>query len=446
MYTKERIIEEIRRVAKKLGTKTLKRKDFEAYSTIPTHTLGYYLGSWSDAVKEAGLEDIELEAPGSKKEAVDEDVLLLDLIRLYEEYKKEPTVELVTIEGKFDPKLYDEMWKSLENAFLKAKAKFPERFTEKKREEHDESVEFKPADEVEENQAEVDLGKEQAGPDEPINFSDLKFEQIEVDEEIKEEEDKNIDTNEKPKGGGLDPTIPQGSPDYDNVSYDHVDFNEETQEQEIKDIPNIPESAEPTEPEKPQEEPEEPIELTDEEIDEDTLNQEIEEISSEEEIVEIKKMPTASEEDINFIEAKEDRKESSDYIYDQREKLTPLTIKPKKEKKRRKVMGEMVNFRGIRFAPVNRLGVAYLFGMVSRELDFIIESFQLDYPDCEGRRCFDKEKNQWEYVRISFEYKSTDFKEKNRDENDCDILVCWVHDWEECPMEVLELRSTIISE
>ncbi|MCP4216587.1 MAG: hypothetical protein GY765_18190, partial [bacterium] len=62
---------------------------------------------------------------------------------------------------------------------------------------------------------------------------------------------------------------------------------------------------------------------------------------------------------------------------------------------------------------------------------------------CEGKRCLDTEGNQWEQIKISFQYKSADFNAQELDEAECDIIVCWVHDWDECPLEVLELRSTI---
>ncbi len=92
---------------------------------------------------------------------------------------------------------------------------------------------------------------------------------------------------------------------------------------------------------------------------------------------------------------------------------------------------------------MNEQGVVYLFGMISHELGFLIESVRTEYPDCEGKRCFDKEKNQWEHVKIEFEYKSSQFKDHGHDEAGCDIIVCWIHDWEDCPIEVLELRSAI---
>jgi len=48
--------------------------------------------------------------------------------------------------------------------------------------------------------------------------------------------------------------------------------------------------------------------------------------------------------------------------------------------------GEPIEFRGLRYAPLNEQGVVYLFGMLSKQLGFIIEVVRNDFPDCEGKR------------------------------------------------------------
>lgn len=123
-------------------------------------------------------------------------------------------------------------------------------------------------------------------------------------------------------------------------------------------------------------------------------------------------------------------------------KLIPKTSNPKEGKKRRTI-GEPISFRGLSHAPINEQGVVYLFGMVSNELGFQIETVRQAFPDCEGKRCYDKEKNLWEHVRIEFEYKSLNFKEHGHSEEECDLIVCWIHNWKDCPLEVLELKETI---
>ena len=91
--------------------------------------------------------------------------------------------------------------------------------------------------------------------------------------------------------------------------------------------------------------------------------------------------------------------------------VIPKTHKPKSNsiKKKQLFYGEPIDFRGLRYAPVNEQGVVYLFGMVSRELGFLIESIRTDFPDCEGKRCLNSEGTKWQHVHIEFEYKSSNF-------------------------------------
>jgi hypothetical protein len=105
--------------------------------------------------------------------------------------------------------------------------------------------------------------------------------------------------------------------------------------------------------------------------------------------------------------------------------------------------GEPLDFRGLRYAPINEQGVVYIFGMISRELGFLVESIRTDYPDCEGKRCVDAKRQRWEHVLIEFEYQSSNFRAHGHNPEVCDIIVCWIHDWQDCPIEVLELCSEI---
>jgi hypothetical protein len=106
-----------------------------------------------------------------------------------------------------------------------------------------------------------------------------------------------------------------------------------------------------------------------------------------------------------------------------------LSFSPKIYAQRKRTQyGEPVDFRGLRHAPVNEQGVVYLFGMVSRELGFLVESIRTAYPDCEGKRCIDAKRQIWENVLIEFEYRSSNFREHGHNVQDCDLIVCWIHD------------------
>jgi hypothetical protein len=92
---------------------------------------------------------------------------------------------------------------------------------------------------------------------------------------------------------------------------------------------------------------------------------------------------------------------------------------------------------------VNEQGVVFLFGMVAYELGFIVEAVHAAFPDCEAKRCIDPKDQRWQRVRIEFEYKSRAFRDHGHDPHGCDLVVCWEHNWPECPLDVLELRKVI---
>ncbi len=106
--------------------------------------------------------------------------------------------------------------------------------------------------------------------------------------------------------------------------------------------------------------------------------------------------------------------------------------------------GEPIHFRGLRHAPINEQGVVYLFGMVSRELGFSVEAVQQGFPDCEAKVLYDAKKNLWAKARVEFEFKSSNFREQGHKTNGADFIVCWEHDWPDCPIQVVELRKEIL--
>ena len=105
--------------------------------------------------------------------------------------------------------------------------------------------------------------------------------------------------------------------------------------------------------------------------------------------------------------------------------------------------GEPFDFRGLRHAPINEQGVVYLFGMVSRELGFYVESVQQGFPDCEAKHLHDAKKNLWARARIEFEFKASSFREHGHNASKCDLIICWINDWPDCPLRVIELREEI---
>lgn len=90
-------------------------------------------------------------------------------------------------------------------------------------------------------------------------------------------------------------------------------------------------------------------------------------------------------------------------------------------------------------APTNEDGVIFLFGVLAAELGFRVERIQRGFPDCEAKR--EVSPGKWEWARVEFEFESRNFKEHRHDPKGCDVIVCWRHNWVDCPeeLEIIEL-------
>ena len=116
--------------------------------------------------------------------------------------------------------------------------------------------------------------------------------------------------------------------------------------------------------------------------------------------------------------------------------------KPKlKRLSHRPTYGNPIDFRGLRHEPVNENGVLLLFGAVAKELGFLVESVQSGFPDCEAKR--EIAPGKWQRVFIEFEFQSRNFRERGHPTDGCDLIVCWRHNWPDCPLEVIELARVI---
>jgi hypothetical protein len=111
--------------------------------------------------------------------------------------------------------------------------------------------------------------------------------------------------------------------------------------------------------------------------------------------------------------------------------------------KDRPVMGEPFDRSPMTNAPVNELGVMVLFGMVAAGLGLQVESVQGKFPDCMAKR--QVAPGKWQHLRIEFEYESKNFKLHGHDPKGCDMIVCWRHNWKDCPaeIEVVELSRLV---
>lgn len=109
----------------------------------------------------------------------------------------------------------------------------------------------------------------------------------------------------------------------------------------------------------------------------------------------------------------------------------------------RPIYGDPIDFRGLMHEPVNESGVIFLFGIVARELGYLVEAVQGGFPDCEAKRQIAAGK--WQRVRIEFEYESRNFRDHGHPVDGCDVIVCWRDNWPDHPprIHIVELSDVI---
>jgi hypothetical protein len=104
----------------------------------------------------------------------------------------------------------------------------------------------------------------------------------------------------------------------------------------------------------------------------------------------------------------------------------------------RPVYGPPVRRDPLAYGPVNEAGVVFLFGVMAERLGFIVTRMQTEFPDCEAM--WEVEEDRWQRVLIEFELESRNFLRHMHEASRCDMIVCWEHNWAECPLEVVELK------
>jgi hypothetical protein len=120
---------------------------------------------------------------------------------------------------------------------------------------------------------------------------------------------------------------------------------------------------------------------------------------------------------------------------------------PKKKRRKprllpgRPVYGSVMHASPMAHGPINESGVIFLFGVWAERLGFVVLRIQNAFPDCEAMRRIDRHK--WQLVRIEFEHESRNFLKHRHKTSKCDLIVCWKHNWPECPLEVLELSRAV---
>jgi Homing endonuclease associated repeat len=107
----------------------------------------------------------------------------------------------------------------------------------------------------------------------------------------------------------------------------------------------------------------------------------------------------------------------------------------------RPLYGPLMRPYPLAHGPTNEAGVIFLFGTLAERMGYVVTRMQTEFPDCEAMRLV--EDDRWQRVVIEFEYESRNFLKHMHEASECDLIVCWRHNWPECPLEVVELRHEI---
>ncbi len=105
------------------------------------------------------------------------------------------------------------------------------------------------------------------------------------------------------------------------------------------------------------------------------------------------------------------------------------------------VYGVSLCLTPLAFAPYNEDGVLFLFGALAERLGFAVLRIQPGFPDCEALR--EVAPGRLRRVRIEFEYESRNFLRHLHPIKGADMIVCWRHNWDTCPLEVIELKKVL---
>jgi hypothetical protein len=125
---------------------------------------------------------------------------------------------------------------------------------------------------------------------------------------------------------------------------------------------------------------------------------------------------------------------------------TSQTLEPRRAVRKAQVLHDrpiygLPMFAPFSFAPTNEQGVLFVFGGVAHELGFSITRVQTGFPDVEAMR--EVGPNKCQPVKLELEYETKNFLLHMHPLDGCDGIVCWINNWQECPLEVIELRSVV---
>jgi len=127
------------------------------------------------------------------------------------------------------------------------------------------------------------------------------------------------------------------------------------------------------------------------------------------------------------------------FVTEERSRTPNRTPNAPKILKDRPIYGPPLMRVPLAHGPTNEQGVLFLFGAIGEDLGFLVTHVQTGFPDVEAMR--EVAPGVWQRVDIEVEQYSRNFVTHMHDPNKCDLIVCWEHNWPECPLEVIELKT-----
>lgn len=85
----------------------------------------------------------------------------------------------------------------------------------------------------------------------------------------------------------------------------------------------------------------------------------------------------------------------------------------------------------------NELGVIVKFAQQCEEHGWEIVSIQSQFPDV-----IIKSTDQDRVWLAEFEYQASSFKAHKHDLRECDVIICWINDWSDCPITIWALSES----
>lgn len=142
---------------------------------------------------------------------------------------------------------------------------------------------------------------------------------------------------------------------------------------------------------------------------------------------------------LSFISAYVESGEDYFLIEEEEFDVTEISVSIDDEAELEEVVGEPMELEVMRWAPTNEMGVIALFTEFRKKLGFpIIEIIRSQFPDAV---VFESTSKGYRRRYIEFEFRSSGYKSHLKSKRNCHYVICWQHDWKECPIQVIELKN-----